>query len=71
MAWNMDGYATGMANDPVDEEEEENAEGNCKQPASNPVGGSHGWSKENAERARLKRAGNLAGYAIEMANEPE
>ena len=56
-------YNTGTENDPEEEEEEENLEGNHKQPATNPIGGSRGWEKESAARARSERAGNLAGYA--------
>ena len=44
-AENLNGYATGMANEPEEDEEEENAAGNRKQPARNPVRGSHGWGK--------------------------
>ena len=40
---NMAGYVTGDANEPEEEEEEKNVTGNCKQPARNPVGGSHVW----------------------------
>ena len=42
---NMTRYATVTANDPEEEEEEENLEGNCKQPATNPSEGSCGWEK--------------------------
>ena len=42
---NMERYTTGIANEPKEEEEEENAEGNCKQPETNPIRGSHGWEK--------------------------
>ena len=42
----MNGYATGTANDPEEEEEEEkNPEGDHKQPAMNPIGGSRVWGK--------------------------
>ena len=34
----MSRYVMGTVNDPEEEEEEENAEGNCKQPAKNSVG---------------------------------
>ena len=47
-AGNLDGYATGMANKTDEYEEEENAAGNCKQLARNPVGVSRGWGNENA-----------------------
>ena len=62
-ARNMAGYATETTNDPEEEEEEENLDRNCKQPATNTIGGSCGWEKEITVRARSERAGNLAGYA--------
>ena len=40
---NLDGYATGLSNEPEEEEEEEYAEGNRKQPTRNPVGRNKGW----------------------------
>ena len=58
----MAGYALGTSKDPEDEEEEENTEGNCKQPATNPIGVSHGWEKEIVARERSEREGNLAGF---------
>ena len=42
----MAGYATRTANYTEEEEEEENLEGNCKQPATNPIGGSRGWAQK-------------------------
>ena len=66
----MGGYKTGRANDPEEEEEEENSEGNHKQPATNPIGGSRGWEKENAARARSESEGSLAGYSMGLSNEP-
>ena len=45
--------------------------GNCKQPATNPMGGSHGWREKTVARARSERAGNLAGYAMGLENEPK
>ena len=63
-AGDLSGYATGAANDPKEDEEEENAADNCKQPARNPVGGSHGWGKENApmsDRGTLDIPGGAAG----------
>ena len=48
-----------------------NSEGNPKQRSTNPIGGSCGWEKESAARARSERAGNLAGYSTVLANEPE
>ena len=65
----MDGYTMGTAIKTDEEEEEGNEEGNCKQPETNPVGGSQGWAKESAARARSERAGNLAGYATRIENE--
>ena len=41
----MAGYNNGTEIDSKEEEEEENLEGNCKQPATNPIGGSRGWEK--------------------------
>ena len=67
----MAGYATGTLKYPNEEEEEENSEGNCKQPATAPIGGSRGCEKEIAVREISERAGNLAGYAKRIANEPE
>ena len=60
----MAGYATGTSNGPNEEEEEKNVEGNRKQPATNPIGGSHGWEKGSVARARSERAGNLVGYVM-------
>ena len=70
-ARSMDGYKTRTANDPEEEEEEENLEGNHKQPATNPIGVSHSWEKESAARARSERVGNLDGYATGISNKPE
>ena len=42
-AENLDGYATGMADETGEDEEEENSAGNIKQPTRNSVRGSHGW----------------------------
>ena len=67
----MTGYKTRTAKNPEEEEEEENSEGNRKQPATNPIGGSRGWEKENTARERSERAGKLAGYATGLANKPE
>ena len=38
-------YKTGTENDPKEEEEEENLEGNRKQPATKPIRISCGWGK--------------------------
>ena len=69
----MAGYATGTSKDPEEEEEEEeeNLEENRKQPETNPIRVSRGWEKEITARARSERAGNLAGYAIGLANNPK
>ena len=62
---------TGTANDPKEEDYEENSEGSHNQPETNPIGGSHGWGKEIRVRARSEMAGNLAGYATGIANDPK
>ena len=68
----MSGYATETSNDAKEEkEEEENLEGNRKQPATNPIRGSCSKEKENMARARSERAGNLSGSATGLANKPE
>ena len=64
------GYVTVKTNDPAEEEEEENLEGNHKQPATNPIGGSRGWGKESAARACSDSEGNLAGYAKGLMHKP-
>ena len=64
-------YATGTSNDPEEEDEEEYLEGNCKQLATNHIGGSRSWEKEITVRAHSERAGNLSGYATGLANEPK
>ena len=63
----MAGYTMGIANNPGEEEEEENLEGNRKQPETNPIGGSRGCEKEIVAKARSERVGNLAGYATGLA----
>ena len=70
-AGNLDGYVTGTANEPEDDEEEGNAAGNRKQTGRNPVGGSNDWAEESAARACSQRVGNLDGYATGTANYPE
>ena len=62
-AGNLAGYATGTANDPEEDEEEENAAENRKQTARNPVGGSHGWGKENAPISAPSMMGVPGGEA--------
>ena len=44
---NLAGYATGLSNEPEEEEEEEYAAGIHKQPERNPVRGNKGWENEN------------------------
>ena len=44
-ASNMSGYVTVTSKNTEEEEEEVNAEGNRRQPATNPIGGSCGWEK--------------------------
>ena len=46
-AENLDTYATGLANEPEEEKEEEYATGNRKQLARNPVGGNQGLDNKN------------------------
>ena len=62
-AGNQVGYATGIANKPGEDEEEENAAGNHKQPSSNPVGVSHGWGNENAPTSASRTLGIHGGAA--------
>ena len=69
-ARSMAGYRTGTENDTEEEEKEENLEGNCKHPETNPIGGSRGWEKESAVRARLERGGSLARHATGISNKP-
>ena len=45
-AGNLSGYATGILNEPEEEEQEEYAAGNRKKPARKPVGGNQGWENE-------------------------
>ena len=65
------GYKTGTENDPEEQEEEENSEGNRKQPATKPIRGSRGWEKESVARERSERAGKLVKYATGLTNKPE
>ena len=48
----MPGYKTGTEKNCQEEEEEENSEGNCKQPATKLIGGSCGWENESVNWAR-------------------
>ena len=63
MAGNLPGYATGTANKPEEDDEEENAAGNRKQPARKPVRGSHAWGNENAPTSALCTLGIPGGAA--------
>ena len=60
---NLAVYETGVANKPKEDEEEENAAENRKQPARNPVGGSHGWGNENAPTSAPSTLGIPGGAA--------
>ena len=60
---------TGTENEPNEDDNEENVAGNRKQPARNPVVGSHGRAEESAVRSHLQRVGNLAGCATGTAND--
>ena len=62
---NLAGYATGLVNEPEEEEEKENAAGNHKHPARNPVGGSQGWENENAPTSAPSTLG-INGRAAEI-----
>ena len=52
-----------MANEPKEDEEEENAAGNRKQPARTPVGGSHSWGNENVPTSAPSTLGITGGAA--------
>ena len=60
---NLAGYATGIENDTEEHKEEENAAGNRKQPARNPVRGSHGWGNENEPTSAPSTLGIHVGAA--------
>ena len=51
----------GTENEREEDEEEENAAGNHKQPASNPVGGGHGWGNESAPTSSPRTLGITRG----------
>ena len=57
----MDGYKTGTSNNPEEEKEEENLEGNRKQPETNPIGGSRGWEKKAPRGHTRKGPGTWPG----------
>ena len=56
-ARSMAGYANRTANNPKEEEEEENPEGNCKQPATNPIGGKSQLGKRKRGEGTLGKGG--------------
>ena len=68
-AGNLAGYATGLANDPEEDKEEENVAGNHKQPAMNPVGGNHGWGKKNAPTLAPITLGIHGGAAVRFTKQ--
>ena len=51
----------GTAKNPGEDEEEDNAAGNCKQPGRNPIGVSHGWGKKNMPTPAPQTLGILGG----------
>ena len=53
----------GLANEPEEDEEEENAAGNRKQPERNPVGGNQGWENENTPTSAPSMLGIHRGAA--------
>ena len=53
----MSGCAVVTANEPKEEEEEENAEGNRKQPERNPVGGESRLGKRKRGKGTLGKGG--------------
>ena len=62
-AGNLAGYATGLLNEPKEEEEEEYAARNRKQPARNPIGGNQGWENENEPTSAPSTLGIHGGAA--------
>ena len=62
-AGNLAEYKTGKANNPKEDGEEEKAVENRKQPARNPVGGSHGWGNENEPTSAPSTLGITGGAA--------
>ena len=60
-ARNMARYVMGTVNDPKEEEEENNAEGNRKQPATNPVGEVTSGQKKPRQLHDQKGRGNWLG----------
>ena len=61
--WNLAGYATGLSNEPEEEEEEEYAAGICEQPSRNTVGGNQGWENENKPTLAPSTLGIHGGMA--------
>ena len=62
-AGKLAGYVTGLANDPEKDGEEENAAGNYKKPARNPVGENQDWENENAPTSAQITLGIHGGAA--------
>ena len=62
-AGNLAGYATGLLKEPKEEEEEEYAARNRKQPARNPIGGNQGWENENEPTSAPSTLGIHGGAA--------
>ena len=67
---NLDGYTTGLSNEPEEEEEEEYAAGNRKHPARKPVRGNQGWENEiepTSDTSTLGIHGGAAGRFTKQA----
>ena len=62
-AGNLARYATGMSNEPKEDEQEENAAGNFKHPERSPIGGSHGWGNKNVPTLAPSTLGIPGGAA--------
>ena len=68
MAVNLDMYATGLANEPEEDEEEKNAAGNHKQPERNPVGRSQVRENEDVPTSAKSTLGIHKGAAERFKN---
>ena len=68
-AGDLSRYAMGTANDPDEDEEEENAAGNSKQPERNHVGGSHGWGNESVPTSASSMLGIPGGSARRLTKQ--
>ena len=58
-AGNLAGYATGLSNETEEDEEEEYAAGNRKQPARNPIRGNQVWEKKTSRQRTQERWGSM------------